>query len=128
VQPPLSKPGSGFSQLEVVQVVVVEGAPVVLFSCLGPQLSAGRRDAGEQGGVWTLRPDSLLGPYDVTTATRLTDESLYVGKLVQRRDGTWVLLAFVNQDPDGAFVGVLSDPLELGPVPLAAGQVGPELG
>lgn len=119
VQPPLSKPGSGFSQLEVPQLAVVDGRPLLLFSCLGPNLSPARRNTGEPGGVWVLRPDSLLGPYDVTHATLLTDESLYVGKLVQRRDGRWVLLAFVNQDADGAFVGSLSDPLEL-PRPLGS--------
>ena len=113
VQPPLSKPGSGFSHLEVPQLAVVDGGPVLLFSCLGPQLSPTRRKAGEPGGVWALRPERLLGPYDVSRATRLTDESLYVGKLVQRRDGRWVLLAFVNQDAGGAFGGSLSDPLEL---------------
>lgn len=119
VLPPLSRTDSGLGQLEVPQLVVVDGDPVLLFSCLGPQLSRARRTAGEQGGVWVLRPDSLLGPYDVTRATRLTDESLYVGKLVQRRNGQWVLLAFVNQDADGAFVGSISDPM---PVVLPVGS------
>lgn len=119
MQPPLSKPGSGLSQLEVPQLAVVDGRPLLLFSCLGPNLSPARRNASEPGGVWVLRPDSLLGPNDVTRATLLTDESLYVGKLVERRDGRWVLLAFVNQDADGAFVGCLSDPLEL-PRPLGS--------
>jgi beta-fructofuranosidase len=125
VQPPLSQPGSGFSQLEVPQVVVVDDAPIVLFSCLGPQLSARRRDAGEQGGVWALRPESFLGPYDVARAVRVTDESLYSGRLVQDRAGSWRLLAFLHDDRAGAFVGALSDPLELpaplGSAPLAAG-------
>ncbi len=113
VQPPLSEPGSGFNELEVPQLAVVDGDAVLLFNCLGPQLSQARQAAGEKGGVWVVRPDSLLGPYDVARATRLTDESLYVGKLVQRRDGTWVVLAFVNQDTDGVFVGSVSDPIEL---------------
>lgn len=119
VQPPLSQPGSGFSQLEVPQVVLVEGKPLLLFSCLGPELSPARHAAGERGGVWVVRPESALGPYEVATATRLTDETLYVGKLVQRRDSQWVLLTFINQDADGAFVGSLSDPLEL-PLPLGS--------
>lgn len=119
VLPPLSRTDSGLGQLEVPQLVVVEAEPVLLFNCLGPQLSPARRKAGELGGVWVLRPDSLLGPYDVEQATRLTDESLYVGKLIQRRDGQWVLLAFVNQDADGAFVGSISDPM---PVALPVGS------
>jgi len=119
VQPPLSKRGSGFSQLEVPQLAVVDGRSLLLFSCLGPNLSPARPNAGEPSGVWVLRPDSLLGPYEVTRAALLTDESLYVGKLVEGRDGRWVLLAFVNQDADGAFVGCLSDPPEL-PRPLGS--------
>jgi beta-fructofuranosidase len=119
VLPPLSRTDSGLGQLEVPQLAVVGGDPVLLFNCLGPQLSRARQEAGEAGGVWVLRPDSLLGPYDVTNATRLTDESLYVGKLVQSRDGQWVLLAFVNQDADGAFVGSISDPM---PVVLPVGS------
>ena len=111
VLPPLSKADSGLAQLEVPQLTVVDGDPVLLFNCLGPQLSSARRSAGELGGVWILRPDALLGPYDVAAATRLTDESLYVGKLVQCRDGQWVLLAFVNLDAEGGFVGSISDPM-----------------
>lgn len=119
VLPPLSRTDSGLGHLEVPQAVVVDGGPVLLFNCLGPQLSRSRQEAGEAGGVWVLRPDRLLGPYDVAQATRLTDESLYVGKLIQRRDGQWVLLAFVNLDADGAFVGSISDPM---PVVLPVGS------
>ena len=92
----------------------------------GAQLSDARRQTGEPGGVWVLRPDSLLGPYDVTQATRLTDETLYVGKLVQRRDGQWVF-AFINQDANGAFVASISVPMpvvlpiESGPLICARG-------
>lgn len=129
VQPPLSEPGSGFSQLEVPQLVLIAGDPVLLFNCLGPELSAPRRDADARGGVWVLRPDSPLGPYPVTRATRLTDETLYVGKLVERRDGQWVLLAFVNRGADGAFVGSISDPmavaLPVGSAPLLTARVPP---
>jgi len=122
VQPPLSAPGSGFGQLEVPQLAVVDSGPVLLFSCLGSELPVARREAGGAGGVWALRPDSLLGPYDVAKATRLTDESLYVGKLVQRREGQWVLLAFLNEDADGAFVGSISDPMPVA-LPVGSGPV-----
>lgn len=122
VLPPLSRTDSGFGHLEVPQLTMVDGDPVLLFNCLGPQLSPARRESGESGGVWVLRADSMLGPYDVRQATRLTDESLYVGKLVQRRDGQWVLLAFVNQDAEGAFVGSVCDPV---PVELPVGSAPP---
>jgi len=127
VLPPLSRKGSGFDQLEVPQLAVVDGEPVLLFNCLGPELCSALSEVADSGGVWVLRPDSLLGPYDVTQATRLTDESLYVGKLVQDRAGRWVLLAFVNKDADGTFVGSISDPMPVvlpvgsGPLLTAAG-------
>jgi len=119
VRPPLSDPGSGFGQLEVPQVCVIDGRQVLLFNCLGSHLSDHRRAAATPGGVWALPAERLLGPHMVSRATRLTDESLYVAKLVQRRDGEWVVLAFVNEDEDGQFVGAITDPI---PVPLPVGS------
>lgn len=47
----------------------------------------------------SFAPESTVAgfPYDVTAATRLTDESLDAGKLVQRRDGEWILLGFITR-------------------------------
>lgn len=109
-RPPLSAPGTGFGHLEVPQIEIVDGQAVLLFSCLHKELSERRRTAGERGGTWCLPVDDPLGPYDPARATRLTDESLYSGRLVQARDGTWMLLAFHNLDDDGQFVGELTDP------------------
>jgi len=111
VQPPLSHPGAGFSQLEVIQTEVIEGQPVLLFSCLGPELSASRHAAGERGGVWCVESASVTGPFDPSAARRVTDESMYVGRLAQERGGAWVLLAFRNEGPDGQFVGGVTDPI-----------------
>ena len=110
VRPPLSRPGAGFGQLEVPQVEVVDGRPVLLFDCLAADLGPERRAAGERGGIWVLELDDLVGPYDVGRAHLLHDESLYVGKLVRRRDGDWCLLAFRNVTDDG-FVGEITDPI-----------------
>ncbi len=111
VLPPLSAPGAGFGHLEVLQIEVVDGRATLLFSCLGTQLSAARRAAGERGGVWLVEPEGLLGPYDPATARRITDESLYSGRLVRDRSGAWVLLAFHHDDEDARFVGHVSDPI-----------------
>jgi beta-fructofuranosidase len=111
VTPPLSAPGAGFGHLEVPQLVAVDGRTVLLFSCLGTELAADRRAAGERGGVWLLEPDAPLGPYDPSAARRITDERLYSGRLVRDRRGTWMLLAFHYQGGDGRFVGHLSDPM-----------------
>ncbi|KAF2415117.1 glycosyl hydrolase family 32 [Microbacterium sp. B35-04] len=109
LQPPWSEPGAGFGQLEVPQVAEIDGRHVLIFSCLAGELSASRRDSA--GGVWAVPIDRPEGPYDIRRAVRLTDESLYAGRLVRDRDGRWYLFAFLHVDPAGEFVGALSDPL-----------------
>ena len=111
VGPPLSEPGSGFGQLEVLQVVEVEGRGVLVFSCLAGELSDERRRTDPDGGIWVVPVDDLAGPFDIGRATRLTDSSLYAGRLVQDRSGTWNLLAFVNHGSSGDFVGGLCAPI-----------------
>jgi beta-fructofuranosidase len=113
VQPPLSEPGAGFGQLEVPQVEVVGGRPVLIFSCLRSELAARRKQAGSTGGVWIAPADSLRGPFDIDMAQPLTDESLYAGRITRDRAGKWVLLAFRHSDPNGDFRGGLSDPIPL---------------
>ena len=61
LRPPLSEPGQGFGQLEVMQVEVVDGAPVLLFSCLATDMSAAGVATGSTGGVWATPAASLLG-------------------------------------------------------------------
>lgn len=111
LRPPLSAPsGSGFGQLEVMQVEVVDGRPVLLFSCLAEHASAARRTT--TGGTWAVPAGSLTGPFDVEAAYPLTDDRLYVGRLLRRRDdGQWMLFAFHHTGPDGEFVGGVSDPM-----------------
>jgi beta-fructofuranosidase len=120
VGPPLSEPGAGFGQLEVLQVVDVDGTTFALFSCLGSELSARRRDKSSGGGVWALAVGSSLGPYRIADAERITDEGLYVGRLVQDRAGQWQLLAFLNTGEDGQWIGEISDPL---PVQVVEGRL-----
>ena len=112
--PPLTEPGAGFGHLEVLQLVYVDDEPMLLFSCAPENLSAGRREAtGGSGGVWCARADGALAPYDLRHAVPLTDMSLYSGRAVRRRDGRWAMLAFLNEGPDGRFVGSVADPLDL---------------
>ena len=93
----------------MVQIAVVDGTPVGLFSCLGAQLSDARRAADPVGGVWAFPVDDPAGPFRLEDAYRLTDERLYVGRLVQDRAGRWQLLAFHNDGDDG-WVGEITDP------------------
>lgn len=110
VQPPLSQPGAGFGHVEVIQTAVVDGVAVGLFSCLGTELSAKRRDEDPVGGVWAFAAHRLTGPFNLADAYRLTGEELYVGRLVQDRSGQWQLLAFRNDDGQGGWVGEITDP------------------
>ncbi|KZE91966.1 family 43 glycosylhydrolase [Microbacterium sp. TNHR37B] len=108
---PVSVPSeNGFGQLEVTQVEVVDGRPVLLFSCLADHSMPSRRAA--RAGTWAIPAESVLGPFDVDRAEPLTGQDLYVGRLLRRRDdGQWLLFAFRNVGPDGAFLGGVTDPM-----------------
>lgn len=112
VHPPVTRVESGFAHLEVAQVTEVDGRDVLLFDCLGTELTGGRPG---RGGVWFLLLEHPVPdpdhPWDATAARRLTDEQLYVGKIVTDPAGRPVLLAFHNTAPDGSFGGTISDPL-----------------
>ncbi|MEO7017374.1 MAG: glycosyl hydrolase family 32 [Leifsonia sp.] len=110
VQPPLSEPGAGFGHIEVVQTAIIDGQPVGLFSCLASELAPERRAEDAVGGVWAFPTDSLAGPFQMANAYRITDERLYVGRLVHDRSGQWQMLAFRNVDENGRWVGELADP------------------
>jgi beta-fructofuranosidase len=113
VEPPLSTPGSGFGQLEVLQVEAVEGRPVLIFSCESAELAPGVHAEAHSGGIWAVNLDKLTGPIDITAAYRIHDESLYVGRLIQDRCGHWKMLAFRNHQADGTFGGFIVDPLHV---------------
>ena len=111
LRPPLTAPGQGFGQLEVTQVEVIDGKPVLLFSCLAADAAASKRATGTTGGVWASAAESLTGPFDVAGAQQVTDDGLYSGRLIRRRDdGQWLLLAFHHTGPGGKFIGSISDP------------------
>ncbi|TQL44921.1 beta-fructofuranosidase [Homoserinimonas aerilata] len=109
VQPPLTEPGTGFKHLEVPQIAQIGSRTVLLFSCDTPAL-AGHR-SGDRGGIWVVDVESPIGPYAPQGARLLAEESLYCGRLIQNRDGEWMLMAFENMTADGGFTGALSNPI-----------------
>ncbi|SFS15976.1 beta-fructofuranosidase [Microbacterium sp. cf046] len=115
-RPPLSEPvPEGFGQLEVMQVEEVDGRPVLIFSCLPPQASERRRAESPRGAIWAAPADSITGPFRIGEAYALTEQDLYVGRLLRRRDdGQWLLFAFRNFAADGAFVGGITDGMPIG--------------
>ncbi|CAN7451915.1 glycoside hydrolase family 68 protein [Microbacterium sp. LjRoot45] len=110
VRPPLSAPGAGFTHLEVPQLVKVDGADVLLFSCDARALAGPR--SGGRGGVWQLPVEAVTGPFDPSQARLLVDDGLYAGRIVHDRAGDPVLLAFENGSGE-EFVGRISDPVPL---------------
>ncbi|PTT16600.1 glycosyl hydrolase family 32 [Microbacterium sp. HMWF026] len=115
LQAPVSAPTErGFGQLEVTQVEQVDGRAVLLFSCMPAQAMDAVRERHPRGAVWAVPADDVLGPFDIEAATPITDDDLYVGRLIQDRAGAWQLLAFRNVGPDGTFVGGITDPLPVG--------------
>ncbi|WP_298457185.1 glycoside hydrolase family 68 protein [uncultured Cellulomonas sp.] len=112
VQPPLSVP-AGFGQLEVPQAVVVDGLPVLVFSCWPDRMAPDRRAGWARGGVWVAPGESLTGPWDLDAATPFDHASLYAARLVEEQPGRWALLGFRDTE-DGRFVGEIADPLPVG--------------
>ncbi len=116
VLPPLTEPGE-FGQLEVPQVAEVEGRPYLLFSTAGQHVSSARiaRLGGPpQTGTYACVGSSPLGPFDLARdAAPVADSRFYSGRLVAARDGRPRLLAFLDQDRRGRFVGEISDPMEV---------------
>ena len=92
----------------MISLAEVEGRWVLLFSCLSTEMPGAEPGAG---GVWAVPVDGPGAPVDVRRAVRLTNESLYVGKLVAMRDGTTRFLAFENRGEDGRFRGGVIDPV-----------------
>jgi beta-fructofuranosidase len=110
LQPPLSEPGSGFGQLEVLNTAEIDGERVLFFSCLAPDLADERRSTGTRGGTWAIVADAE-GRWDPTRAQQITDHDLYVGRVIHdRASGAAKFLAFENAAPDGSFVGGITDP------------------
>jgi len=100
VQPPVSAP-AGFGHLEVPQVAVVDGQPILLF-CTNAGQSEHR--------IWVAPGPDVAGPWDVGGARPYADPHLYAPRLVTDVDGQWSVIGFLDR-VDGAFVGELSDPL-----------------
>jgi beta-fructofuranosidase len=105
VQPPLTAP-AGFGHLEVPQVAVVDGQPLLLFC--SNSIAPTRDDATNR--IWIATGPTVTGPWDVAAARPFKHPTLYAPRLVHDLDGSWVFIGFVDQ-VDGSFVGELTDPI-----------------
>jgi beta-fructofuranosidase len=118
ILPPLSQPGSGFTHLEVPQIVDVDGQWMLLFSAPPEALSAAHAARVADAGTWLVQVPRPLGPYDVSAAQPITSRQLYSGKLIRDRGGRWQLLGFINVTEDGQFIGAIADPIPFRPTSL----------
>ena len=112
VRPPLSRPGAGFGQLEVIRSVLVDGRPVLTFSCHEAEMTPERRATAEGCSTWSVPADSLTGPFDVSRARPFTaDPLLYAAPVVTLRDGTSAILGFHLDTSDEGPGLEISDPI-----------------
>lgn len=111
VLPPLTQP-AGFGHLEVLRTAVVQGQPVLVFSCWPDRMDAARRSRWSGGGVWIAPGESLLGPWDVDGAVALEHPSLYAAQFIRDHAGEWSVLGFRDTE-DGTFFGEIMDPLPI---------------
>ena len=117
--PPVSLPG-GFGELEVSQVRIVDGQPLLVFTCQPNKQSPEQRSDGAFS-TWYVLGDSVTGPWDLATAKPFrSDPKLSAAPLVRGRADGWVLLGFRNLEPEGDESLEIVDPI---PVTLRDGEL-----
>jgi beta-fructofuranosidase len=67
------------------------------------------------GGMFSVTAESVLGPFDLSQATRFPHESIYAARVVEH-EGQWFMLGFRDLE-DGKFVGELTDPIPVTSLP-----------
>jgi beta-fructofuranosidase len=118
--PPLTEP-AGFGQLEVPQVRVIDGRPVLVFTCHPEEQSPEQITRFGEFSTWYVLGDDVTGPWDIASARPFEAEpKLFAAPLVQQRDVTWAFVGFRNQEPEGILSFEILDPV---PVMLSDGEL-----
>ena len=94
VAPPLSTP-AGFGHLEVPQVAVLDGQPLLLFST--EATGSARRDDHR---IWVATGETTLGPWDIASAQPFAHPHLYAPRLVPGPADDWSLIGFLDHVDD----------------------------
>ncbi len=111
LRPPLTEP-AGFGQIEVPQVRVLDGQPLLVFSCHPEEQSPEQIARFGPFTMWYVLGASTTGPWDIAGARPFEgDAALFAAPLVQRRDGTWAFVGFHNREPEGIVTFELLDPI-----------------
>lgn len=111
VRPPLAD-GLGLNQLEVLQVVEVDGAWVCIF-CLSAR-DVVRPGLPRATGTWSMPCQGPLGPFDIDAAEPMELEGNYAGRVVEVPGYGLSLMAFIDRDAQGQFSGSIGGPVPLG--------------
>ncbi|MEN9752080.1 MAG: hypothetical protein RLZZ600_1127 [Actinomycetota bacterium] len=104
---------SGFRQLEVFQVIEIDGQWHVVFCC-GPA-DVNRPGVEPAYATYMSPADSPLGPFDLDRAVPLAGGGTYAGRIVTAPDGTPKLMGFIDTGLPGGFTGVIGDPVSTTP-------------
>jgi beta-fructofuranosidase len=111
ILPPLAEP-AGFGQIEVAQPVVVDGRPVLAFTCHWQEQAPETIARWGEYCTWSIPGESVTGPWDVGRARPfLAEPDLFAAPLVQDPDGNWVFVGFVNLEPKGILSFDIIDPI-----------------
>ena len=110
--PPLCAPGAGFGQLEVLQSTVVDGRPVLAFTCHPQEMTAERVAGSGEFCTWSVPSPGALGPWDMRRARPFTPEpDLFAAPVVRLRDGRSAIIGFRNLEPKGGDGFEIIDPI-----------------
>ena len=64
--------------------------------------------------TWSVPGPGPLGPWDIDAARPFVAEpDLFAAPLVQQRDGSWAMVGFRNQEPQGIYSFEIIDPIEV---------------
>lgn len=120
LQPPLTEP-AGFGEFEVAQAHVIDGQPLLLFTCHPDQQAPEQLERFGRFSAWSAPGASLTGPWDIAAARPFEAEpDLYAAQLVQHRDGRHALLGFLHREDEGIDSLAIVDPI---PVALVDGTL-----
>jgi beta-fructofuranosidase len=115
--PPLSVP-AGFGQIEVPQVRLVDGHPLLAFTCHPDEQTPEHREQFGEYSTWSVVGESLTGPWDISRARPFEAEpTLFAAPLVMDRSGHWQLVGFRNNDPNGVTDFEIIDPIPVTTTP-----------
>ena len=102
---------SGFRQLEVFQVVEVDGQWFVIF-CTGVA-DVSRPGVPAAFATYSAPAAGPLGPFDLDRAKPLAGGGVYAARVVRLADSSPALMGFLDSGEPGGFTGTIGNPIPL---------------